>query len=291
MAPRIDLHTHSAHSDGTDDVAELLGAAVAAGLDTVALTDHDTTGGWDEAAALLAAGRAPGLQLVRGIEVSCQLGARSIHLLAYLPDPAAPLLAGELDRSRDSRHGRARRMTALLAEVYPITWADVLAQVAGEGTVVGRPHLADALVARGVVPDRSAAFDEILASGSPFYVSHYAPAPEVAIAAVRAAGGVPVVAHPGSSGRGGGPLEDAVLESMIEAGLAGVEAGHRENGAAEQKRLRALAAAHDLIVTGASDYHGAGKQNQLGEHLTAPDQLVRILERATSGIPVLTGAG
>lgn len=279
-AARIDLHTHSSRSDGTETVTELVAAAADAGLDAIALTDHDTTAGWEEAQQ---AARQHGIRVLPGIEVTVRHERQSVHLLAYAVDPdPTTRLAGLLRAARESRDGRARRMTELIAHDHPITWEDVQQQVDGPGTVVGRPHIADALVARGVVPDRSTAFESILAADSPYYVQHAAPAPREAIGAVLKAGGVPVLAHPAAQGRGGG-VGPALLEEMIAAGLAGIEVAHREHSAADRERLRAIARAQGLIITGGSDYHGAGKPNRLGENLTEPDQLCALLERATSG--------
>lgn len=184
---RIDLHTHSSASDGTDAPADVVAAAAAAGLDVVALTDHDTTAGWDEAAV---AARAHGIALVRGTEVSARSRGISIHLLSYLQDPTHPALLAELDRTRRARLDRARLIVERLAADHPITWQDVLEQ-SQDAVVVGRPHIADALVARGVVPDRDAAFVDLLASRGRYHVPHHAPEAVVAVQAIRAAGGVP----------------------------------------------------------------------------------------------------
>ena len=267
----IDLHTHSTASDGTQPPAEVVASARAAGLDVLALTDHDTTAGWDDAAR--AAVRL-GVALVRGCEVSCAHRGISVHLLSYLHDPASPALLAEMDKARDSRLLRARRMVERIAVDYPLDWADVQA-MAGVGATLGRPHIADALVARGHVPDRDAAFASILRSGSPYFVSHYAPDPATAVRLVREAGGVPVFAHPMACARGRVVGED-VIEEMIDAGLAGLEVDHRDHDEAARRRLRQIARAHGLLVTGSSDYHGAGKQNQLGENTTDPKTLERI---------------
>ena len=263
---RIDLHTHSTASDGTDAPAELVAAAAAAGLDIVALTDHDTTQGWDDAAA---AARRHGVVLVPGAEISCTAVGISVHLLSYLHDPEDPALLVETERVRAHRMTRAKRMVELLARDYPITWDDVVAQT-GTGTTVGRPHIADALVVLGVVPDRSAAFTEVLTADSPYYVPHYAPGAVEAVRLVRAAGGVPVLAHPGASGRGR-VIPDRVVREMTDAGLRGLEVDHRDHDRSQKERLRELAELLGLLVTGSSDYHGAGKPNHLGEHLTAPE--------------------
>ncbi len=276
---RIDLHTHSSASDGTERPADLVASARAAGLDVVALTDHDTTAGWDEAAA---AARDLGIGLVRGTEVSARSRGISVHLLCYLQDPAHPALADELARARDSRVHRAERMVELLARDVPITWADVLEQ-ARDAVVVGRPHIADALVARGVVPDRDAAFAHLLATGGPYHVDHYAPEAPDAVAAIRASGGVPVFAHPGADARGR-IVPERVFDELAEAGLAGVEVHHRDHTPAQRERLAGIAARLGLLVTGSSDYHGDGKANRLGENLTDPQVLTAIAEQGTTEV-------
>jgi len=276
VAVRIDLHTHSSASDGTQAPAELVRAAADAGLDVVALTDHDTTAGWDEAAA---AAPAAGITLVRGTEVSARSRHVSVHLLSYLQDPGYRPLADELARVVDSRAHRAERMVESLARDVPITWRQVRDQ-AGEGTVVGRPHIADALVANGVVPDRDAAFTTLLSSHGPYYAPYYAPDAAAAVELIRAAGGVPVFAHPGADGRGR-IVADAVFDELAEAGLAGLEVFHRDHGEAQRVRLSAIAERLGLLVTGSSDYHGAGKLNRLGENLTAPEVLAAIEEEGT----------
>ena len=274
---RIDLHAHSNVSDGTQPPAELIAAAAEAGLDVVALSDHDTTDGWAEASA---AARNLGVALVPGMEVSCRTREGiSVHLLSYLHDPAHPGLLEEITKSKDARFTRAERMVSLLAEDYPLSWDDVIHHVA-PGATLGRPHIADALVAAGVVEDRSEAFETILTSRSRYWVQHYAPDPAVAVELVRAAGGVPVFAHPVASSRGRIVGEHTYRE-MIDAGLAGLEVNHRDNPEQGRAFLRRLAAEHDLLVTGSSDYHGAGKPNLLGENTTAREVLARIEELAS----------
>ncbi|MDN3934801.1 PHP domain-containing protein [Arthrobacter sp. YD4] len=274
---RIDLHAHSNVSDGTQPPAELIAAAAEAGLDVVALTDHDTTDGWAEASA---AALKLGVALVPGMEVSCRTREGiSVHLLSYLHDPAHPGLLEEITKSKDARFTRAERMVSLLAEDYPLSWDDVIHHVA-PGATLGRPHIADALVAAGVVEDRSEAFETILTSRSRYWVQHYAPDPAAAVELVRAAGGVPVFAHPVASSRGRIVGEHTYRE-MIDAGLAGLEINHRDNPEQGRSFLRRLAAEHDLLVTGSSDYHGAGKPNLLGENTTSPEVLARIEELAS----------
>ncbi len=268
---RIDLHTHTHHSDGTDSPAELMANAAAAGLDVIGLTDHDTVAGWQEAAAHVPAS---GVALVPGAELSCTASGISVHLLSFLHDPKDPDLRRESTRARESRDGRAREIVRRVSADYAITWADVQAQ-AGPDATIGRPHIADALVAKGHVPDRSAAFGHILAAGGPYYVSYYAPDVIKAVRIVRAAGGVPILAHPRARARGR-VIGDAVIAAMADAGLAGLEVDHRDHTDADREHLRALAADLGLLITGASDYHGTGKHNRLGEHTTSPETLEAI---------------
>ncbi|GAA1352516.1 PHP domain-containing protein [Falsarthrobacter nasiphocae] len=276
----IDLHTHSAFSDGTQWPEELLEEAAGAGVTTLALTDHDTFAGWGRA---MAAGERVGVRVIRGVEVSCRSAEGiSVHMLGYLPDPENAALAGILGGSRAARDTRARRMVELIGEDYPLTWADVEA-VAGEGATIGRPHIADALIARGLVASREQAFAGILAGGSPYFLPHPAPEPCEAIRAIRAAGGVPVFAHPRARLRGR-VLPDSALGPMVDAGLAGLEADHRDNPPHEREQLRRIAEDLGLLVTGSSDFHGRGKPNVLGENTTAPEVLEAILAQATSGL-------
>ena len=278
---RVDLHTHSTASDGTQPPGEVVSCAAEAGLDVLALTDHDTTTGWDEAAA--AAGR-QGIALVRGIEISCQHDGISLHLLGYLQDPAAPGLLMELDRSRRSRETRAQGIVELLSRDVPLTWDDVLEHV-GTRATIGRPHIADAMVAKGIVPSRDRGFADYLYEGSPYYAAHYAPDPVRAVRLLVEAGGVAVMAHPFASSRG--PIvQDSVIEAMAEAGMAGLEVHHRDHSADQVRHGLDLAASLELFVTGSSDYHGAGKPNLLGENTTDPVVLQRIEELAT-GVQVL----
>ena len=276
---RIDLHTHSSASDGTERPADLVRAAAAAGLDVVALTDHDTTRGWSEAEEALPRG----LRLVRGAEISCAYDGISLHLLAYLFDPSHAELAAEMSMALDDRVPRAKAIVAKLAAAgYPVTWELVLDQLQ-DGATVGRPHIADTLVAAGVVADRNEAFTSLLHDDGPFFVGHYYVDALRAVQLVRAAGGVPVFAHPAAATRGTTVGDDAI-RAMAAAGLAGLEVDHRDNAPADRERLRALAGELGLLVTGASDYHGAGKDNRLGEHTTDPAVLEALLGQVTSAV-------
>lgn len=271
-----DLHVHSKISDGTQSVKDLVQEIAESGLDGFALTDHDTTAGWSEADQTA---QKLGLDFVAGMEISCAGHGVSIHLLSYLHDPTYQPLLQEIARARESRIHRAQRMVTLLSEDYPIDWDDVMEQT-GEGATVGRPHIADALVAAGAVENRSEAFASILTPQSRYYVSHYAVNPVEAVRLVRAAGGVPVMAHPRARSRGRIASAE-LIEEMIDAGLAGLEVHHRDNSPEDQKWLQNVAFEHDLLVTGSSDYHGAGKPNRLGENTTDSYTVQRIRELST----------
>jgi predicted metal-dependent phosphoesterase TrpH len=276
----IDLHAHSSVSDGTETPAELVAAGLAAGLGVLAITDHDSTAGWVPA---FEAAAGTGLTVLPGMELSTQLDGASAHVLAYLIDPAHPKLLAATETIRAERLHRAEAMVRRIAVDYALDWDDVLAQTT-PGATVGRPHIADALVARGHVSDRSAAFQSILHWRGGYYRPHEAPKPITGVELIVAAGGVPVLAHPG--GRGPDRLfNDKRIRQMVDAGLAGVEVGHRDNPPAARERWAAVAERYDLIVTGSSDYHGAGKPNVLAEYTTTPENYARILESATGSNP------
>lgn len=278
---RIDLHCHSTASDGTDTPAELVRNAAAAGLDVVALTDHDTTRGHAEAVAALP----PGLTLVTGAELSCRVDGISLHLLAYLFDPEEPALLAERELVRDDRVPRAQGMIAKLNELgVPVTWEQV-ERIAGDGSV-GRPHVASALVELGVVPTVGDAFTEDwLADGGRAFVAKHESDPFEAIRLVKAAGGVTVFAHPAAAKRGRTVPESAIAE-MAAAGLDGIEVDHMDHDAHARTRLRALAKDLGLLVTGSSDYHGSRKPVALGEYTTDPEVYGEITRRATGAFPV-----
>ena len=277
----IDLHAHSSVSDGTETPAELVRAAAASGLGTIALTDHDSTAGWPEASA---AAEVEHMTLIPGMEFSTRVQYASVHLLAYLFDPADSALLAEMTRVRAARFTRAEQMVARIGADYDLSWDDVLAQTTPEATV-GRPHIADALVARGHALNRSAAFAGILHWKAGYYQPHYAPDPLRAIQLVRAAGGVPIIAHPATRGIGD-IVAESRLKTLVEAGLFGLELGHRENKPEPTARLYELAAKFGLVVTGSSDYHGTGKPNRLGENTTAPEVLDRIIAEGRGSAPV-----
>ncbi len=279
---RIDLHAHSNVSDGTQSPERLIHAAREADIDVLALTDHDSTAGWAEASN---AARSEGIVLIPGMEVSCRTeDGVSVHVLSYLHDPEHLGLLDEITKAREARLTRAEQMVDRLAADYPITWEHVLEHLA-PGATVGRPHIADALVKLNVVETRSHAFAHILSGRSSYFVSHYAPNPALAVDLIRQAGGVPVFAHPAASIRGR-TVSDRTMGEMIDAGLAGLEIEHRDNSDEGKAKLRALADRHCLLVTGSSDYHGAGKPNLLGENLTSEKALARIEELGTGTKPI-----
>ncbi|MGW2487009.1 PHP domain-containing protein [Streptomyces sp. NPDC001606] len=278
---RIDLHCHSTASDGTDTPAELVRGAAAAGLDVVALTDHDTTRGYAEAIAALP----EGLTLVTGAELSCRIDGISMHLLAYLFDPEEPALLAERELVRDDRVPRAKGMVAKLNALgVPVTWEQV-ERIAAGGSV-GRPHVASALVELGVVPTVSDAFtQEWLADGGRAYVAKHETDPFEAIRLVKGAGGVTVFAHPAAAKRGRTVPESAIAE-MAAAGLDGIEVDHMDHDPDDRARLRGLAKELGLLVTGSSDYHGSRKTVSLGEYTTDPEVYGEITRRATGAFPV-----
>ena len=281
MSGPIDLHAHSRVSDGTESPAELVEAAIAAGLDIVALTDHDSTAGWDEARRAVVGSS---LTVLPGMEFSTRQEWRSVHVLAYLVDPEDAALLRETTRIRNDRVTRAERIVERIARDYDLSWDDVLEHSAA-GATIGRPHIADALVARGHVVDRTEAFGGILHPRSGYSEPHYAPTPLEGVRLIRAAGGVPVLAHPATRGRDG-VLPERALAELVDAGLAGLEIEHRENTDDGKQRLRELAERYELFTTGSSDYHGEGKPNRLAENTTEPEALERLIAR-TRGVPPL----
>lgn len=278
---RIDLHTHSTASDGTDSPAALVRNAADRGLDVVALTDHDTVAGHAEASAALPAG----LTLVPGAELSCRLDGVSLHMLGYLFDPEEPELARERELVRDDRVPRAKSMVAKLRALeVPITW-DQVARIAGDGAV-GRPHVATALVELGVVASVQDAFTtEWIADGGRAHVEKHELNPFDAIRLIKGAGGVAVFAHPAAVKRGTCVPESAIAE-LAAAGLDGIEVDHMDHDEPTRARLRGLAGDLELLVTGSSDYHGDRKHCGLGEYTTDPDAYGEIVRRASGAVPV-----
>jgi hypothetical protein len=269
---RIDLHSHSTASDGTDPPAEVMCRARAAGLDVIALTDHDTLAGHAEARAALP----PGLSLVPGLELSCRLDGRSVHLLGYHADPAHPGLAAELLAITTDRLRRSRDMVARLRELgVGISWEQVAA-LAGDG-VVGRPHIARTMVAAGAIADPAEAFTpEWIGTGGRAYVGRYAPDPERAVRLIRAAGGVSVLAHPAAPTRGW-TIPDEAVARLAQAGLGGLEVSHPDHDHAQRLRLASLAATLGLAASGGSDDHGSLTGHRLGCETASPEAYERLM--------------
>jgi 3',5'-nucleoside bisphosphate phosphatase len=257
--------------------------AAAAGVDVVALTDHDTVAGITQAACALP----PGLTLLPGMELSCRRDGHSVHLLAYLFDPLYPELAVQCQAIRDARVDRARAMVARLAELgAPVSWDQVTA-IAGDG-VIGRPHIARAMVQSGVVESAEQAFTaDWIGTGGRAFVRRYALDPADAIALVHAAGGATVLAHPLAVTRGWAIPEQLIVE-LAAAGLDGVEVAHPDHDQLQRDYLRAVAARLDLAATGGSDDHGELTGDRIGCEWTDADDLEQLLA-AASGTPVITG--
>ncbi|MBA2465594.1 MAG: PHP domain-containing protein [Nocardioidaceae bacterium] len=275
---RIDLHTHTNRSDGTDSPADLLQRAHEAGIDVLGLTDHDTTAGWSEAAR---AAEWTGVRLVRGIEISTRYAGAGVHLLAYLPDPTHPGLVAELERVLDGRNSRLPAILERLGALGIDIAASDVRRLAGDAAALGRPHVADALVERGVVQSRDEAFVRYLGPGGPAYVDRYAADLVNTLGLVTAAGGVSVIAHPWAGRHDHRALDGAGLDALKSAGLAGVEVDHQDHDVAARAELHRLALELDLVATGSSDYHGSGKiDHDLACNHTAPEQLDRLLEMA-----------
>lgn len=277
---RIDLHTHSAISDGTDSPAELVANAVTAGIAVVGLCDHDTVEGWDSA---IEAGARAGVRVLRGIEISCELNGVSIHLLSYGARGDDPALAAELARNRAGRLERVPLMLSRLAAAGMPISEEVLARWVGDSPSVGRPHFADAMVELGYVADRREAFDKWLADDQPIYVPRYSTALETGLELVLAAGGATVIAHPW--GRSSRPtLSPDYLTSLVASGrLDGIEVDHQDHDSPTREQLRSLAQSCAALITGSSDYHGLGKlDHPLGCNTTAPAVLAELAARVES---------
>jgi predicted metal-dependent phosphoesterase TrpH len=214
----IDLHTHSTCSDGTDTPFALVKKALSAGVTTLGITDHDSTAGWSEAITAIQ----PQIQLVLGAEISClTTDGVSVHMLGLLFDGEHQEMQQMLEDSRDTRIPRMRKMIELLrADGFDISIEDVN-RAAPAGSTLGRPHLADALVANGIVASRDEAFLDLLHNESKYYVSHAAPTPVEAISVIRRAGGVAVIAHPFASRRGQ-ILGPESFRDLLAAGLNGI---------------------------------------------------------------------
>ena len=274
----IDIHTHTTCSDGTDSPRELVNKAIVQGLEILGISDHDTTSGWTEATESLRGS----LKLVLGSEISCLTNdGMSVHMLGLLFDPEHEEMQQVLEETRDGRLPRMRKMIEKMrAEGIDISIQDVELAMP-TGATMGRPHLADALVAKKIVKSRDEAFFDLLNNESRFYVSHAAPTPVEAISLIRRAGGVAVIAHPFASHRGQ-ILKPEDFSELITAGLNGIEVDHRDQNPDERAMLRTIAHELDLVVTGSSDYHGTGKLNSLAENHTHREQWEKLESQANA---------
>lgn len=269
----IDPHTHSTASDGTTTPANLMGEAANSGIGTIGLTDHDTVAGWEEAAAQVGAS---GVSLIRGMEVSAAYAGISVHIVAYLFNPADPVLQAHMSRVQASRSDRAQEIVERLHKDTGIVWSDVVEET-HEGATIGRPHIADALVTRGVVGSRGEAFDRFLNPRTPYFVRHYAPEAATAVEWIQGGGGKAVLAHPCA------PLRSKVIPErafgeLAEAGLFGLEVDHRDNDVTKISMLEDALGTFGLARFGSSDYHGSGKPNRLGENTTSPAVLSALID-------------
>lgn len=262
----IDLHTHTACSDGTDSPTELMKKACEVGIDVIGLTDHDTVSGWEEASI---AARANSIRLVRGMEITATCHGVRVHILGYLFNSEDNKVQDHIRSVRESREGRARAITERLAADFPVTFEDVMRQAA-PGATLGRPHIADALVEKGILANRSEAFEQLLATSSPYYVEQYVPDARAVVEFIHAAGGKTVWAHPKAMKRGT-VAPDRAYRELTEAGLFGIEVDHRDNPADTRQFLTDIVNVYGLARFGSSDYHGRGKPNKLGENTTSPD--------------------
>lgn len=283
MALKIDPHVHSALSDGTDSPRDLLEKARAAGLDVIGAVDHDTFDHWEPFrvahAALMSTGVTPPA-VILGTEISTSVELCPVHLLNYLPDPHRSNVREILKTAHRDRRERMQRMVAKISQDYPLTWSDVEAEITG--LTPGRPHIGDALVRKGYFQTRSEAFEKVLNPGSPYYVTRPVVDSFAVVEAICADGGVPVLAHPFSVTRSKRKLDPATVRKLAQIGLRGIEVDHREHDASARQLAAELAQELDLFVSGASDYHGAGKPNQLGENTMPAASLRQILAMGAS---------
>jgi predicted metal-dependent phosphoesterase TrpH len=272
MRTAFDLHTHTVHSDGTTQPEDNVLLAREAGLAGLALTDHDTVSGWTQ---MRDACTRHGLAFIPGIELSTERDGRSVHLLGYWVDPNDTALVQECDRLRNERSRRADEICALLDALGVGIDVTRVRALAGDAPI-GRPHIASAMIEAGHVPDVQTAFDDYLADGGPAYVPKYAIDPVRGLRLLADAGGATVLAHPGVSEDGGGPVTPALLDELAAAGLGGVEVDHPAHEPAVVARWRGLAEAHGLLTTGGSDFHGERKALRIGERTTTAATLERL---------------
>ncbi|TCD54720.1 PHP domain-containing protein [Alloscardovia theropitheci] len=277
-----DLHCHTVFSDGTYSPTELVRIAKKEGLQGIAISDHDTIAGWDEAKKAAIVEDFP---VIRGTEITSQHDDKnrhvSVHVLSYLYDCEDEHVLNLYAQMRKRRLERAQLMVEKLSQDFPITWESVLEQVhEGDKTTVGRPHIADALVAAGIYENRSLAFAGAISAKSPYYIPVLSPNVADVITALKNAGGVVVLAHSGATSRNRQLLSDNDIEFFAkECGLDGLEIFHRDNSAEQRARLSTLADRLGLLKTGGSDWHGLGKPNKLGENTTDNETAMEIIHR------------
>jgi predicted metal-dependent phosphoesterase TrpH len=274
--PAVDLHTHTNRSDGTFDPAELVRLAAERALDAVGVTDHDTTDGLTEAAA---AGAEHGVEVVPGVEFSAEHLGASVHVLCYWMDPAHEGFQAELSRLRDDRFRRGELMVGKLRELGFDLSFERVREIAKGGNIV-RPHVAQAMVEAGIVASEEEAFERWIADGRPAHVPKHALDPVDAVALIRQAGGVCVLAHPGMWGDQTS-VPDELIEAMAGAGMTGLEVDHTDHSPEQRERYRAMAGALGLVATGGSDCHGTRYEPiRLGTTLCPPEAFARLRELA-----------
>jgi predicted metal-dependent phosphoesterase TrpH len=272
--PGFDLHTHSSCSDGTLRPAELVELAISRQLTGIALTDHDTTAGLDEARTA-ARGK---LVVLTGCELSAEHGDQPVHVLGYAFDTEEPTFKKRREWIRSGRYGRAERMVERLRELGADVSFERVLELAGDASI-GRPHVARAMVQAGVVPDVASAFsDEWIGTGGRAYVAKAAVTPVEAVELIRGAGGAAVLAHP-SIHAGAEPVPEAVISEMAAAGLAGLEVDHPEQSPEDRARWRLLAGVLGLEVTGSSDCHGELSGYRMGVCRTPAAVVDQLLAR------------
>lgn len=279
----LDLHTHSRHSDGRTTPTENVDMAAAAGLTGIALTDHDTCDGLEEAAEACAR---RGLRFVPGIELSTEENGRSVHILGYGINRDDLALTQESDRLRHERLRRAEDTLSKLGALGVDLTMDAVMQRAG-GAAVARPHIAEALVAVGAVPDLATAFERFLADGAAAYVEKHAVSPEKGVALIRNAGGAAVLAHPAADRGEASPVSVSLLDRLAGVGLGGVEIDHPAHDEEQRAYWRAMALERDLCVTGSSDFHGRYDDERIGSCVTSSGMVDRLAGRTVSGVALM----
>ncbi|RJX41019.1 PHP domain-containing protein [Paenibacillus pinisoli] len=275
LTGRADLHTHTTASDGMYAPEEVVRRAKLAGLSAVAITDHDTIAGVE---AAVAAGEQAGIAVVPGAEISTVTGRSDIHVLAYCTDNSDPIWLERLAWIGSARERRNEAIVSKLQELgIDIAMADVLEAASGKEGSIGRPHIAGALIRKGIVSDMNEAFAQYLGAGTKAYVQVQSVATTEALRWIREAGGVSVIAHPGLYGR------DELLEQWVREGVQGIEAYHSDHTAEEAERYCAFGEKHGLLITGGSDFHGErggvsfhGVLGSSGVELAVADQLRRM---------------